>query len=283
MRSATVIPSRRRGIWFARPRSFAALRMTVLLLASGCASVAPPPGGPEDHAPPEIIAISIDTNAINVKATKIDVAFDEVIGEHPVGVGATTGSSGAPTLESVVQFSPRTGGVKVGWKRDRITIEPRQGFKPNTAYRLTLLPGIADILGNVRRAPASITFSTGPTIPGFSIPGRVFDWETGAVARNGIVEATANYGTKDSVTWIAFTDSSGAFDVGPLGPGTYHVRGFIDADNNQALGVVEKWDSVTVTLSNARPTLELLAIQRDTAAPGIQRVEVGDSGFVRIT
>jgi hypothetical protein len=111
----------------------------------------------------------------------------------------------------------------------------------------------------------------------------MFDWETGLPAHNGIVEATSNFGKPDSITYMAFTDSAGAFDVGPLAAGTYHLRGFIDADNNQALGVVEKWDTLTVTIAATRPIVEVLAIQRDTASPGIQRVEVADSGFVRIT
>jgi hypothetical protein len=85
-----------------------------------CASVARPPGGPERHTPPEIISISVDTNATNVTATTIDIGFDEVVAEHP----ATAGSSlqGGPTLENVVLVSPRTGPTKVSWHRSHITI-----------------------------------------------------------------------------------------------------------------------------------------------------------------
>ena len=248
----------------------------------GCASVARPPGGPEDHAPPEIVSISIDTNATNVTAGKIEVIFDEVISEHPTGGGSSL--QGAPTLENVVLISPRTGATNVSWHRDRITIEPKGGFKANTTYRITLLPGIADIRGNVRqgnRCPSSSAPER--PFPPFSILGQVFDWQASASRALTIVEAIANAGTKDSLTYIAIADSTGQFDVGPLGPGKYLVRGFIDADNSQAIGPLEKWDTVTVEVTDHRPVVELLAIQRDTAPAGVQRVEVMDSTWLRVT
>jgi hypothetical protein len=252
-----------------------------LLFLSACASVAPPPGGPEDHAPPEIVSVSVDTNTTNFHAGKIEVVFDEVISEHPSGISATAGSGGV-SLDNAVLISPRSGGAKVSWHRDRITIEPRRGFKANTAYRITLLPGIADIRGNVRREAVSFSFTTGATMPTLSIPGRMFDWELGAPVRVGIVEATKDIGTPDSLTFVAFVDSSGAFDVGPLGPGTYRVRGFIDTDGNQQVGILEKWDTTTVTLTDHSQPLELLAIQRDSASVGIQRVDVMDSSWIKI-
>jgi hypothetical protein len=242
--------------------------------------VARPPGGPVDLAPPEIVSISIDTNATNVTAGKVDVAFDEVIGEHPSASGTTL--QGAPTLDDVVLVSPQTGTAKVSWHRDHITIEPRGGFKPNTAYRITLLPGIADIRGNVRRSPFSFVFTTGPALPPFSVLGQVFNWESNAPAPAALVQAIVHAGTKDSLIYLAFTDSTGRFDLGPLGVGKYLLRGFVDADNNHALGVLEKWDTATVDVIGHSPVVELRVIQRDTAPVGIQRVEVLDSAWLRV-
>ena len=253
--------------------------VAALPILVGCASVSRPPGGPEDHDAPQIVTISVDTNATNVKAGKIEIQFDEVISERPSVSG---GSGQAPTLDDLVLISPRTGSAKVSWHRDRITIEPRGGFKSNTAYRVTLLPGISDVRGNVRREAYSLIFTTGAALPPYTILGQLFDWEASAPARAAIVEAIANPGTKDSLTYVSFADSTGRFGVGPLGPGNYLVRGFIDADNNHALGVLEKWDSVTVVVTTHSPVTELLAIQRDTAPPGIQRVEVLDSAWIRV-
>ena len=248
-------------------------------LLLGCASVSRPPGGPDDKAPPQIVAVSIDTNATNVTAGQLEIRFDEVISERPSAPGT---GSGPVTLEAVVLVSPRTGSAKVQWHRDRITIEPRGGFRPNTTYRITLLPGLADIRGNVRNFATSFVFSTGPKLLPYSILGRVFDWQTNGVAQSAIVEAVAGAGTPDSLIYLAVADSVGQFDLGPLGPGTYLVRTFIDADRNRDRGVLEKWDSVTVDVTDHRPSIELRAIQRDTAAIGILRVDVLDSLWVRI-
>lgn len=249
-------------------------------LISGCASVSRPPGGPDDKDPPRIIASSIDTNATSVSVKKLDIRFDEVISERP---SATLGSGTGPvSLEAVVLLSPRTGSTKVDWHRDRITIEPRGGFRANTTYRITLLPGITDTRGNVRQEASSIVFSTGPSALPFSILGRVFDWPTSTPAPSAVVEAVANPDTKDSLVYVSVADSTGQFELGPLGPGKYLVRTYIDADRNRERGVLERWDSVTVNVTDHRPVVELRAIQRDTAIIGIERVEVMDSTWVRV-
>lgn len=257
-------------------RSLVALGMT---LGVACASVGRPPGGPVDTDPPEIVSASIDTNAVGVKAAKLELRFNEVVAERPSAAGA----AGSPvTLEAIVLVSPRTGTAKVEWHRETISIEPRGGFKPNTTYRVTLLPGLADLRGNVSRATRSYVFSTGPTIHPYGILGRVFDWQAGTFAPGAIVEAVANPGTADSTIYIAVTDSLGQFDVGPLAPGRYFIRSFIDADRNRDRGVIEKWDTTTVNVTDHRPSIELLAAQRDTAIVGIQSVQALDSVWVRI-
>ena len=172
--------------------------MTTVLIA--CASVGRPPGGPIDTAPPEVISASIDTNAVGVKASKLTLDFDEVVAERP----AAAGGPGSPvTLEAIVLVSPQTGTPKVEWHRSSISIEPRGGFKPNTTYRITLLPGLADLRGNVSKATRSYVFSTGQKLDQYGIVGRIFDWVGGMIAPAAIVEAVAHAGTPDSRKQIA--------------------------------------------------------------------------------
>lgn len=250
-----------------------------LTLPLGCASVGRPPGGPVDTDPPEIVSASIDTNALGVKASKLELHFNEVVAERP----AVAGGPGNPvTLEAVVLVSPRTGSPKVEWHRETISIEPRGGFKPNTTYRITLLPGLADLRGNVSKATRSYVFSTGSSIPAYGIVGRAFDWLSASPAPGTVVEAVANAGTADSLIYVTIADSLGQFEVGPLSAGRYLVRAFIDVDRNRDRGVLEKWDSTTVTITDHRPSIELLAAQRDTAVVGIQRAEALDSAWVRV-
>ena len=79
----------------------------------------------------------------------------------------------------------------VGWHCSQISIRRRHGFRPNTVYTITMLPGMADLHNNVRRTGAALTFSTGPTIPMTIVRGRVFDWMTGLEAPRAFVQAYA--------------------------------------------------------------------------------------------
>jgi hypothetical protein len=256
-----------------------ALRMTALLTLCACASVGRPPGGPVDTDPPQVISASIDTNAVGVKAAKLDLHFNEVVAEKPAVAG---GPNSPVSLDAIVLVSPRSGAAKVDWHRETISIEPRGGFKPNTTYRVTLLPGLADLRGNISKETRSYVFSTGPALEKLGILGRVFDWQSATFAPGAIVEAVAHAGTADSTIYIAVADSLGQFDVGPLAAGRYLIRSFIDADHNRDRGVVEKWDTVTVDVSDHRPSIELLDAQRDTAVIGLQGVQALDSVWIRV-
>ena len=249
-------------------------RLIALVLVGSCASAGAPPGGPEDHAPPEIVKVTPDSGTTNVHPKEVEFRFDEVVSDRPAG---------ATALDQLFLISPRTAGgsANVSWHRSRITVRPARGFRPNTAYRITMLPGIADLRGNVRRSGASILFSTGAGFPQFSIPGRVFDWAAQKVANGVYIEAISRADT--NVVFLAATDSTGQFDVGPLDAGTYTVRALIDQNANRTLDRNEKWDTTTVTVSDVRPVIELDAIERDSAAAAFQTVVVDDSVTIHVT
>jgi hypothetical protein len=250
-------------------------RLITLVLVGGCASAGAPPGGPDDHAPPQIVMIIPDSGKTNVHPKEVEIRFDEVVSDRP---------SGATTLDQLFLISPRTtsgGSADVSWHRSRITVRPPRGFRPNTTYRITMLPGIADLRGNVRRDGASILFSTGPSFPPYSIPGRVFDWAAQKVANGVYIEAISRADT--NVVYLTASDSSGQFDVGPLEAGSYTVRALIDQNANRTLDRNEKWDTLTVTVSDARPMIELDVIERDSSAAVFQNIAVDDSITVRVS
>jgi hypothetical protein len=240
--------------------------------ALACASAGTPPGGPEDHAPPEIISITPDSGETNVKIRYVEFKFDEVVSDRPAG---------ATELSQLFLISPRNGEAKVNWHRTRIDVRSKNGFKPNTAYRVTMLPGLADLRGNVRRSSTTIVFSTGPAFPTLSITGIVFDWTAQRVANGAYMEAVWRNDT--SVVYLAATDSAGQFDIGPLPAGTYTVRALIDQNNNRMLDRNEKWDTASVTVIDSRPRLELDAIERDTTPAAIETVTPVDSVTLRVS
>lgn len=246
-----------------------------VLVAAGaiaCASVGTPPGGPEDAAGPVVLAIRPESGAVNVTGREIEVRFNEVIAEG--GPGALAG---------FVVVSPSIGEPRVTWRRDRITVRARDPLAPNTAYRVTILPGVTDLSGNKLDEPVSVVFSTGAAIPNLGIVGRVFDWVAERPVAGAFVQAIARPTPDDSATiYQAYTDSVGQFEIGPLGPGRYDVRTVIDANRNRIRDPLEKWDSRSIEVTNVRPSVELLAIERDTTAPRLTGVIVEDSLTLRL-
>jgi hypothetical protein len=235
------------------------------LVAAGCANIGAPPGGPTRTDPPVIVSVTPDSGAVNVRADEVTFTFDAVVSDRP---------GGAPSLEALFLVSPRDGTPRVSWERSRVEVRPRRGFRPNTAYSVTLLPGITDLRGNVSRATRTIVFSTGPTIPPYSIRGRAFDWIAERPAPNALVEVVR---LSDSLVYVGMADSLGQFTIGPLASGGYVARLIIDNNRNRALDPSEPWDSVAVTVREVSPFIELLAAPRDTIGPRLLTVEVRDS------
>jgi hypothetical protein len=247
------------------------LSMAAAGLIAACASNLPPPGGAERHAPPIVLRFIPETNAVNVRVHEATIQFDEVVSQRPQGTSDIAG---------LFLVSPRDGDPHVSWHRSNITIRPHRAFRPNTVYTITMLPGLTDLHNNVRRNGASLTFSTGPTIPSTSVRGRVFDWLTGQVAPRAFVQAFVP--TDTTVMFVAEADSNGAFLLPHLTPGTYVVRGFVDANHNRRLDRTELWDTARIALADTA-RVEFLAFLHDTLGPRLTEIVVRDSVTLRAT
>jgi hypothetical protein len=254
-----------------RPGVGRCLLMAGAVVVAACASNLPPPGGPERHAPPIVLSFTPETNAVDVRVHQATIQFDEVVSERP---------QGSPDLNGMFLISPWDGPPNVGWHRTSITIRPRHGFRPNTVYTITMLPGIVDLHNNVRRNGASLTFSTGSTIPATIARGRIFDWLTGQVAPRAFVQAFAP--TDTLIVYVAEADSAGRFLLPHLAPGPYVVRGFIDANHNRKLDRTELWDTAHINLIDSA-RVEILAFLHDTIGPRVTEVAVRDSVTLRVT
>lgn len=241
--------------------------------------MAPIPGGPEDHTPPQIVRVTPDTNAVNFHGGAVDFRFDGVVSDR---------SGPTQDLNGLFLISPRDGAPRVNWHRDHIDVRPQRDWRPNTTYTVTLLPGLADLSNNITKYSFSLVFSTGPSIPRFGILGRVFDWSAQRVAPKAIVEAIQRIDSTatqraDSIVYVNVADSTGQFHLGPLPAGRYAVVAFLDRNQNFKRDVGELWDSTRVDITDAQPYLEMLAAQRDTIGPEIAAAEEVDSVTIRVT
>lgn len=267
---------------------------------TACASPGTPPGGPPDRDPPAIVAITPDTQAVGVRATSVVFRFDEVVNERSTpgmggsstsgGMGGASGGfsgggfggasmGGEASLAVMFAISPSDGRERVRWRREAIEIEPRGGFRPNTTYRIALLPGLSDLRGNARKEGAALVFSTGPALATSAIDGVIFDWVGGKPAAAARLEAFVPGDT--TFRWRARTDSSGRFVLPSLSPGRYLLRGWIDQNQNGSIDGREAFDSVTVTLGDAA-TRALYAFEHDTVGPRLESVELVDSTGLRL-
>jgi hypothetical protein len=245
-------------------------KLTFVLVLAACASPGIPPGGPVDKTAPVLLEVVPDSARTRVTPPAVIFHFDEVVSERPPA---------ATSLDQLFLISPRDGAPSVDWKRKDVTVRPGKGWRANTTYVVTMLPGMADLRGNVRTAGARTVFSTGPSLAAHHVSGKAWNWLTGAAASGAYVEAIQ---LPDSIRYIALADSLGSFRVDYLPAGQFLVRAVLDENRNRGIDPRESWDSATVSLRDS-VTVALYAIARDTAAPIMTSVSADDSVTLRLT
>lgn len=238
--------------------------IAVLAMVIGCASPGMPPGGPTISSFPRVIATLPDTNARNARPNKVLVRYDDVIGEQAAG----------GNLSRAVLISPWDGEPRVEWKRTGMTIRPKGGWRPNTAYTITILPGITDLKGQPSPFGFVFRFSTGPDIPATAIRGVAFDWVLSRPIPGATVQGIDVRDT--TLLYLAVADSTGRFELQGVPAGTYRVRAFEEKTPNRTLEPREPWDTATVTLRDSART-DLYAFVHDTLPARISEVRQNDS------
>lgn len=244
-----------------------ALLTAALCAGTACANQGLPPGGPEDFAPPQVLKITPENNAVTGKPGQVTIQFDEVVSETP---------KGARDLEELVFISPKSGRPRVDWDRSSIQIRPEKGWKQNTVYTVQLKAGLQDLYQNPLDTAISVVFSTGLPIPDSRIKGVVFDWQEGRGIKSGVVEAVAQDTT---IVYQVVADSLGRYELRHLPIGPYLLRAYNDRNNNKDLDPLEIWDSVRVTLTGYAEA-EFYAFGHDTVGLRIAQVEPLDSNRV---
>ena len=244
--------------------------LPVLAVLLACARIEPPPGGPPDRAPPRLIATRPDSFA-TLPGFKGDVEFqfDEVISEG----GTPNRGEGTGGLEKLVVLSPTNEVPDVSWKRSRITVRPKDGWRSNRVYRVQLLPGVTDLRNNRSNEGAVLTFTTGAPRPQNTLKGTVVDWTSSRPVANALIVATL---LPDSLPYRGVADSSGRFSLGPLPPGDFLVTGVLDQNQNLRQDSREAYGSSRVPRGRSDAG-ELWAFVHDTNPPRIQTITADDS------
>lgn len=248
----------------------AALMLAAVVLATwsagACANAAAPPGGPPDAVPPMLVSVTPANGDTSVLPKSVSLQFDEVINETP---------KGSPELAGLVFISPRSGDVDVAWKRTRLEIRPKRGFRDSTVYTIVVRPGLQDLQNNAIDTTSTFVFSTRGPIPNTTVTGVLFDWPAGRGARAALVEAVSVADTTTS--YITVADSVGRFVLRYVPGGQYIMRGFLDRNSNRTLDRTELWDTVRIPLVDSAD-VELYAFIHDTTPVRMTEIAVQDSG-----
>lgn len=239
---------------------------------AGCAAPGMPPGGPVDRSPPVLLAVTPDTGTLNARGREVVFRFDKVVNERP---------RGAQSLDLIVVVSPSEGPVRVDWRRQAIAVSPRRGWRSNTAYTVTILPGLSDLHGNSTTKPLHTQFSTGTVIPRGVVRGVVFDWVAQRIANGARIEAII--GADTMLRYVTAADSAGRYVLPGLPAGDLYVRAFSDQNGNRTLERWrEPWDSTHVALADSA-RFDFYVFQHDSVVgPRPSSVTAADSVTVRV-
>ena len=252
------------------------LVLAIGIAAGACANIETPPGGPVDNTPPILLTTVPESLGVYPDFDDdVEFIFSEVVSE---GSSANLGI-GSGTLEQLLILSPTEEVPRIGWRRNRVTLKPREGWSPNRVYRVELLPGVTDIERNRSNTGTILTFTTGSPLPTDTLRGQVFDWTQGRPLTRGLILATL---LPDSLTYRTVADSTGRFAFGPLPTGAYLVTGVIDGNTNLRLDQREAFDSVSVAAGDL-DVGALWTFPHDTIGPRVQAVAVVDSVTLAIS
>lgn len=229
-----------------------------------------PPGGPPDTTPPRLLHVVPESGAVRATPRAVEFTFDEVVSERP---------RGAQDLRGLVVISPSDGRPEVDWARHRILVRPHHGWRPNTAYAVTILPGLTDLRSNAATRAFRTVFATGDAIPDGTIRGAAFDWMAGKPAPLARIDARIMPDT--TLTYGIAADSLGWYTLGTLPRGSFTVRAWLDLNNNGTLDPREPWDTATLAIADS-VRHDFYLIPRDTLGAHVAEATFGDSVTLRV-
>lgn len=250
--------------------------IAVALLIAACARMAPPPGGPQRLVPAILLGMYPDSGIAPCDFRgNAEFRFDEVTSD----AGEPNFGTGTGALEKLILLSPDTAVPTVEWRRDRITVRPRGGWRPNRTYRIELLPGVMDLRNNITKTGHTIAFTTCGPRPTRTLSGRAIEWIGRRAVPAALIEA---FHLPDSARYRTIADSAGRFRLADLPDGPYLVFASVDQTRRRRRGPDDTWDSVRVDA--ARDTVgEIWTFPRDTLPPKIVDATRQDSQSILVT
>lgn len=221
------------------------------MLATACASIGRPEGGPRDETPPRFVGSTPVPGTRNFEGNRITLRFDENVQlDNPA--------------EKVVVSPPQIQQPTVTSNGHQVTITLRDSMAENTTYTIDMSDAVKDLNeGNVLEGLA-VEFSTGTQLDTLRISGMVLEARTLEPAQGmlvGVYSTSADSAiTTMRLDRIAKTNHLGQFTVRNLKPGSYQVFALNDVNRDY------HWDRT-----------ENVAFLDSMVSPSIVPIEVADT------
>ena len=202
-----------------------ALFIFSLTILYACARQLPPPGGPEDRTPPQILSVIPEQNATRVAlSTRLRLVFSEKI-DHPSFAQAFFVSPPVPG-EKPMRFR---------WHGKEVEVSFPDSLHAARTYVINLGTDARDLHGNRLADAFTLAFSTGDSIDTGEIHGKIFfDKPAGILIMAYLLRATpAPNPARDFADYFTQANAKGEFSLSHLSDGRYRLFAIQDGSGDR--------------------------------------------------
>ncbi|MCH5178314.1 MAG: Ig-like domain-containing protein [Prevotellaceae bacterium] len=201
--------------------------LTSALLIAGCARPGTPDGGPYDETPPQVVGARPAEGAVGARSKTIEIYFDEFVKLENAS-------------EKIAISPPQINQPEIAANGRKITVKLIDSLKANTTYTIDFGDAIVDNNEGNPMGKYTYTFSTGDSISGFEVSGKVLNARNLEPIKGILVglhaDTTAQAFTSKPFDRMARTNGSGEFTIKGVAPAHYRIYALQDADGDFVYG-----------------------------------------------
>ena len=225
--------------------------LALLMLATGCAKIVTPVGGPKDITPPSVTKEHPANGSTHFKGNSFKVTFNEYVTLNN-------------TVENVLISPPPATQPTYTLSGKTLIVKFQDTLLPDQTYNISFANCIQDFTEGNPLPLYSYAFSTGAAVDSMMVVGKVVDAQTMQPAKNCFVFAyTDDVDSLPMTThpqFITKTLANGTFQIKNLKAGSYKVFVLDDEDNNLM------YSQPTEAVAFSPVLFEAVPIQKDTSA-----------------
>jgi uncharacterized protein (DUF2141 family) len=252
-----------------------------LVLLSACARQLPPPGGPEDRTPPQILSATPEPNATRVSlSARPQFVFSEKI-DHA-------------SFEQAFFVSPTPSGDKktrFRWRGKQVEIVFPDSLDAARTYVITIGTDVRDRRGNRLESAFTLAFSTGDSINTGEIHGKLFhDKRAGVLIMAYVLSAELPQPNpaRAPADYLTQAGEKGDFSLSHLSDGRYRIFALEDRTGDrfynhgeEPLGVPSR-DVVLSPAHRVHRDLNLRLALADTIQPRLTSISAADQTHLEL-